>query len=60
MEKLKVDYTELSIHQKISLKGLFKTDPELSQYSAIMLLWNFKTAINFFLKNDINILYKEM
>ena len=55
-----MDYTELSIHQKISLKGLFKTDPELSQYSAIMLLWNFKTAINFFLKNDINILYKEM
>ena len=51
-------YEDLTIHQRISLKGIFKTDPKLTQYSVIMLLWNFKTAIEFFLNEDINLLYK--
>ena len=49
-------YTDLTIDQRISLKGIFKTDKEWAAYGAIMLLWNFKIAIEYFLNNDMSIL----
>jgi hypothetical protein len=45
-------YSELTLNQKISLKGYFKTEPSLSHYYAIMMLWNFVIAVNFFLSDD--------
>lgn len=53
-------YTDLTLNQRISLKGEFQTNPECVQYKAIMLLWNFVIAIEFFLNDDINILIKNM
>ncbi len=57
-------YADLTVHQKIGLKGAFTNDPTWSSYGAIMLLWNFKVAIEYFLKDDplegINHLYATM
>jgi len=58
-------YEDLTLHQRISLKGLFTSEKErrdigLTQtepfncLKALMLLWNFKIAIEYFLNNDIN------
>lgn len=46
-------YEDLTLNQRIGLKGLFQTDPELSSYMAIWILWNFKVAINCFLTGCI-------
>lgn len=53
-------YKDLTIHQRISLKGFFHTDDKLTQYKALMLLFGFITAVNYFLTGDINILYREL
>lgn len=58
-------YTDLDVNQRISLKGYFETDPKLAQYKAIMILWNFVKAVEYFLNDDINELspyegYEEM
>ena len=53
-------YKDLTLHQKISLKGEFFINPILYQYKAIMVLWDFKTAINVFLTNDLNLLYSRL
>lgn len=47
-------YTDLTIHQRISLKGFFQTDKNLVNYRAVMLLWNFKTAVEYFLNDELN------
>jgi len=49
-------YIDLTLNQRISLKGEFETNPECKAYKLIMLLWNFVTAIEFFLNDDISIL----
>jgi len=52
-------YKDLTLDQRISLKGEFKTNPKLYQYYAIMILWNFVTAVEYFLSDDdIEILYR--
>lgn len=59
-------YEQLTIHQKISLKGIFTSkkerrdigvrdsDEAFNGIHAIMILWNFKVAIEYYLTNDIN------
>ena len=49
-------YTDLTLDQRIGLKGVFKTDPEFSQYGVIMLMWGFVKAVEYFLNDDISIL----
>jgi len=49
-------YSELTLDQRITLKGFFQTDKELSCYWAIMIFWDFVKAVEYFLNNDINIL----
>ena len=55
-EENKMKYDDLTIHQKISLKGEFETNPKLENYWAVMLLWGFKKAIEYFLNDDLSIL----
>lgn len=49
-------YYDLTLDQRISLKGLFETDKELTPYRAIMVLWGFVKAIEYFFNDDINAL----
>lgn len=49
-------YKDLTIHQKIGLKGHFMDDPAYVNYKALMLLWNFRVAIEYFLTDDINVI----
>lgn len=49
-------YTDLTLDQRISLKGWFETDKKLVQFRAIMILWDFVKAVEFFLNDDISIL----
>jgi hypothetical protein len=49
-------YKDLTLHQKISLKGYFETNPGLANYRAAMFFFGFVQAINFFLSEDINCL----
>jgi len=49
-------YTDLTLHQRISLKGLFETDEKLVCYRAIVILWDFVKAVEYFLNDDISIL----
>lgn len=61
-------YEDLTLHQRISLKGLFTSEKERRDIGlteqegfnclrAVMVLWNFKLAIEYFLNNDVNALY---
>lgn len=49
-------YSDLTIHQRVSLKGMFMTDESLGNYRMVMIMWNFKLAVEFFLNDDISIL----
>lgn len=42
-------YEDLTLHQRISLKGYFFTDASLVNCKAIMLIWDFRQAVNYFL-----------
>lgn len=53
-------YTDLNINQRISLKGIFKTDKRADGYGLVMEVFNFKVAVEYFLNNDINILRMEL
>lgn len=52
-------YEDLTIHQRISLKGFIKTWESLVPYYAIWILWDYRRAINCFLDesaiNDLEI-----
>jgi hypothetical protein len=47
-------YTDLTLHQRISLKGYIETNPELRSYALVMVLWGFVKAIEYFLNDDLN------
>lgn len=47
-------YSDLSLDQKISLKGEFQTNPALVNYKAVMLLFGFISAVDYFLDDDID------
>lgn len=49
-------YNELTIHQKITLKGLFITDKELENYYLVWIVWGFVKAIKYFLNDDLKAL----
>lgn len=63
-------YEDITLHQRISLKGLFTSEKEcrdigvkdknMRNFHAVMILWNFKTAIEYFLNDDINILNEQL
>ena len=53
-------YKDLTIDQRISLKGEFQTNPILVNYKAIMLFWNFIIAVDYFLSDDITPLYQTL
>ncbi|MBN4061701.1 hypothetical protein JYU20_00705 [Bacteroidales bacterium AH-315-I05] len=55
-----MEYNELTVHQKIGLKGYFREDPDFVNYRVVWILWNFKIAIEYFLLDDINILHKQI
>lgn len=42
-------WQDLTIHQRISLKGFFQTEPALVNCKAIMKLWGWREAIDYFL-----------
>ena len=47
-------YTDLDIHQRISLKGEFETNEKCNSYLAIMKLFNFVAAVEYFLNDDLD------
>lgn len=64
-------YEDLTLHQRISLKGLFTSEKErraigvtesesFNCLRAIMRLWNFKIAVEYFLNEDVNLLYQKI
>ena len=53
-------YTDLTLDQRITLKGLFETDPDCVNYKAVMAFWGFIEAVEFFLNNDLSRLRKKI
>jgi len=53
-------YNDLTLDQKISLKGLFQTDNNLHIYRAIVLFWGFVKAVEVFLNDDVSILEEDI
>jgi hypothetical protein len=53
-------YSELTLHQRITLKGWFKTEPKLHPYNVAIVIFGFRAAIDYFLTDDINVLYKNL
>ena len=51
-------YIDLTLDQRIGLKGEFQVNPECECYKAVMLLWGFVVAIEYFLNDDISVLYR--
>jgi hypothetical protein len=47
-------YTDLTLNQRISLKGYFQTEEGLERYNAIMVLWGFVKAVEYFLNDDLS------
>ena len=47
-------YTDLTIHQRISLKGHFLDDPACINYKAICMFWGFIKAVEYFLNDDLS------
>jgi|GEM_PF-4947700 len=69
MERLEGPYEQLTIDQKISLKGIISRDSRyrdflsqkedhgwLDRLYIIRVVWDWRTAINFFLTEDISFL----
>ena len=53
-------YRDLTLDQKIGLKGEFQTNPDCVNYKVVMALWGFIPAIEFFLTDDFSILTKDL
>lgn len=51
-----MNYEQLTINQKISLKGYFQTDRAMYRYGLVMMAFGFKKAIEYFLNDDLNAL----
>jgi hypothetical protein len=49
-------YEQLTIMQKIGLKGAIQTWPSLAHIKLIWVFWNFKIAVEYLLNEDINAL----
>lgn len=53
-------YEDLTIHQKITLKGLFQSEDLLIQYWASLTFFGIKATINWFLTDDFSHFQKAM
>lgn len=53
---IEMKYTDLTIDQRIGLKGEFITNPHCKNYRLVWIMWDFVTAVEFFLNDDINAL----
>lgn len=53
-ERNEMTYRDLTLDQRISLKGYFQSEKELHYYRLVSLFWNFVVAVEFFLNDDIN------
>jgi hypothetical protein len=51
-------YKDLTIHQKIGLKGEIQNNPSLHQFKIAWLFFGFRKTIDYFLTNDINVFYE--
>jgi len=60
MPKYHKKYTDLTLNQRISLKGEIATNPKLGEYRVVSVMWGWVEAIEFFLTHDITILHKKM
>lgn len=49
-----MNYNDLTINQKISLKGEMINNPLLHNYKVAMKFYGFRKAIQYFLDGDIN------
>jgi len=49
-------YNDLTLDQRISLKGEFETNPDCVCYKAVMVFWGFVDAVEYFFNDDISIL----
>jgi hypothetical protein len=47
-----IQYEDLTIHQRISLKGYFHTNSKLHAFKIVMKLWDFREAVKTFLNED--------
>lgn len=47
-------YEDLTLMQKIGLKGFIDTLPELAPIKAVWILWGFKKAVEYFWDHDIH------
>lgn len=47
----KLSWKDLTINQRISLKGFFYTEPELAPFKAIMIIFDYRMAIDIFLNS---------
>lgn len=53
-------YTDLTLDQRISLKGEFETNPKCINYKAVMLFWGFGMAVEYFLNDNISVLEEQV
>ena len=60
MRKYHEKYTDLTLNQRISLKGEIAINPKLGEYRVISVMWGWIEAIEFFLTDDITILRNKM
>lgn len=49
-------YEDLTLLQRIGLKGFIENEKELAPLKAIWILWGFKKAVEYFLNEDISAL----
>ena len=55
-----MSYQDLTLHQRISLKGYFQTEDYLDHYRISMLFFGFVDTVNWFLTGDINHISKNL
>ena len=53
-------YSDLTLDQRISLKGEFETNPECTNYLLVLRLWDFVTAVEYFLNDDVSVLRRKI
>ena len=49
-------YYNLTIHQKIGLKHAFRTDEAFKNYLIVWAVWDYKSAIDYFLTGDLSVI----
>jgi len=55
--KVATCYEDLTLTQRIGLKGQIQTNPAFCVYKMVWIFFGFKAAINYFLTDDINLFF---